>query len=149
MYEITGDIIKHCYSKASYVVLMSFCISFTYESVNTAKKSAMEGLVCSWTRHALPYYHLVAVAEKVVCFYLHWSYHVTECNHRCATTDVVLNNWFPSSEVFHQISSLLCEKVILIYSKEMCTDFKPNARWEFWLRSEKCAQMSSIIMPWS
>lgn len=45
-----------------------------------------------------------------------------------ATTDVVLNNWFPSSEVFSQLSSLLCEKIVLIYNKETCTEFKSNAQ---------------------
>ena len=45
-----------------------------------------------------------------------------------AVTDVVLNTWFPSSEIFNQLSCLLREEIILIYNEETCTDFKSNAQ---------------------
>lgn len=40
---------------------MPFCIFFTYESVNEAKNSATEDVVCSSRIRVSPYYHLVAV----------------------------------------------------------------------------------------
>lgn len=59
----------------------------------------------------------------VFCFCLHQRYHEMS-----AAPDVVLNSWFSSSEVVSQLSSLLCEKIILIDNRETCTDFKSNAQ---------------------
>lgn len=128
MHEITGDIIKHCYSKASYVVLMSFWIFFTYKSVNAAKNSATEGLVCSWTIQVLPYYHLAAVRGKMKelsgILLLLASVAVLQSLMLYWTTD------FPSlkSLVSFLLFFFLCEKIILNYYKETCTDFKSNSQ---------------------
>lgn len=140
MHEITGDIIKHCYSRASYVVLMSFWIFFTYKSVYAARNSATEGLACSWTIQVLPYYHLVAGRVKMKEFsgillllasvamlqslmQLYWT---TDFPALKSLASFLLLLFFPP----------LCEKIILNYYKETCTkhanhlkcDFKSNSQ---------------------
>lgn len=150
MHEITGDIIKHCYSKASYVVLMSFWIFFTYKSVNDARNSATEGLVCSWTIQVLPYYHLAAVRGKMKelsgILLLLASVAVLQSLMLYWTTD------FPSLKSlvsFLLLFFFFVKRLFWIITKRRALILSPILKWEFWLRSEKHAQMSSIIVPWS
>lgn len=128
----------------------AFCIFFTYKSMNTIKNSANEDLSCCWDVRVLPYYHLVAVKGKYEMIELNCSLLLLASVSVTlnATTNVVLNNWFPSFEVFGWICSLWNDYFDFY---QMCTVFKSslNAKVHFWLRSENCAQRSSMITPWS
>lgn len=154
MHEITGDIIKHCYSKASYVVLMSFWIFFTYKSVYAARNSATEGLVCSWTIQVLPYYHLVAGRVKMkelsgILLLLAFVAMLQSLMQLYWTTDFLALKSLASFLLYLFFFFPFVKRLFWIITKKRALILSPILRWEFWLRSEKHAQMSSIIMPWS